>query len=144
MNKQHALVAFAVIARLLWPADARAADMDELAKYLGFIEGFQHLFEFCQAEAKLSDREIKYSRDHIGERRALIFSGTNEQQRRTIMADAPAKKEQMLQGVTQYMEKEVPNTSMKEMCRQGFFSGVIESEQKADSKEVAAIRKAKQ
>jgi hypothetical protein len=32
---------------------------------------------------------------------------------------------------------------LKELCKQGFFAGVMESEQKSEANEIAAIRKAK-
>lgn len=143
MRKSHAVFAFALILRLSSPGEARAADLDELSKYLAFIEGFQHLFEFCQAEAKLPLAQVKYARDHIGERRALIFTGLNEAQRKQISADAQGKKAQMLEGIMQHVAKEQPNQELKDLCKSGFFHGVMESEQKSESKETAAIRKAK-
>jgi len=66
VRKRYPVMALAVILRLGWPGEGRAADLDELSKYLAFIEGFQHLFEFCQAEAKLPVTQVKYARDHIG------------------------------------------------------------------------------
>jgi hypothetical protein len=143
MRKPYAVVALAVILRLGWPGEARAADLDELSKYLAFIEGFQHLFEFCQAEAKLPGAQVKYARDHIGERRALILAGLDEAQRKRISADAQGKKAQMLDGIMQHVAKEQPNKKLKDLCKEGFFEGVMESEQKSEAKEAAAIRKAK-
>jgi len=143
MRRSHLIVVLAAILRLGWPSEARAADLDELSKYLAFIEGFQHLFEFCQAEAKLPAAQVKYARDHIGERRALILAGLDEAQRRKISADAQGKKAQMLDGIMQHVAKEQPNKKLKDLCKEGFFEGVMESEQKSEAKESAAIRKAK-
>jgi hypothetical protein len=144
MRKSYAVVALVVILRLGWPGEVQAADdLGELSKYLAFIEGFQHLFEFCQAEAKLPIAQVKYARDHIGERRALIFTGLSESQRAKISADAVGKKKQMLEGVMQHVAKEQPNKKLKELCKEGFFEGVMESEQRSEAKETAAISKAK-
>jgi hypothetical protein len=143
LPKSYPVVALAVILRLGWPGEARAADLDELSKYLAFIEGFQHLFEFCQAEARLPSAQIKYGRDHIGERRALIFAGLSESQRAKISADAVGKKKKMLDGIMEHVAKEQPNKKLMDLCKEGFFEGVMESEQKAEAKETAAIRKAK-
>ena len=90
------------------PRGAEAANLGELAKYLAFIEGFQHLFEFCQAEAKLPDEQVTYARQHIGERRALIFAGLNETQRAKITADAPTMKKQMLDAMDKRTKKDHP------------------------------------
>jgi hypothetical protein len=125
-------------------APARAADIGELSKYLAFIEGFQHLYEFCQAETQLPAEQVIYARNHIAERGALVFAGLNESQRDQVMADTPAKKKQMLEGVTQAVKKDNPNASMPALCKQGFFEGVIKSERGSEAKEVAAIQKAKQ
>ena len=143
MRTPFAVMALAAVLRLGWPAEARAADLDELSKYLAFIEGFQHLFEFCQAEARLPAAQVKYARDHIGERRALIFASLDEAQRKKVSADAQGKKAQMLDGIMQHVAKEQPNKKLKDLCREGFFEGVMESEQKSEAKETAAIRKAK-
>ena len=143
MRKSYPVVALALILRLAWPGEARAADLDELSKYLAFIEGFQHLFEFCQAEAKLPVAQVTYARNHIADRRALIFAGLSESQRAKISADAVAKRKQMLEGVMQHVAKEQPNRKLKDLCKEGFFEGVMESEQKSEAKETAAIRKAK-
>jgi hypothetical protein len=123
---------------------ARAADIGELSKYLAFIEGFQHLYEFCQAETQLPAEQVIYAGNHIAERRALVFAGLNEAQRNQVMADSPAKKEQMLDGVTQAIKKDNPKNSLPELYKQGFFEGVIKSERGSEEKELAAIRKAKQ
>jgi hypothetical protein len=143
VGKRYPVMALAVILRLGWAGEGRAADLDELSKYLAFIEGFQHLFEFCQAEAKLPVTQVKYARDHIGDRRALIFAGLTEKERTKISADAAAKKKQMLEGIMQHAAKEQPNKKLKDLCKEGFFEGVMESEQKSEAKETAAIRKAK-
>jgi hypothetical protein len=74
-----------------WPSGVYAANLDELSKYLAFLDGFQHLVEFCPAEAKLPDNEVNYARP----------------------------------------------------CKEDFFSGVVDAEKRADEKELAAIRKAK-
>jgi hypothetical protein len=125
-------------------APARAVDLDELTKYLGFIESFQRIFEFCQAETKLSDKATKYARDHIGERRALILSGLNERQRDRVYADAEAMRGKVLDRFVQQLDKDQPSKDLSELCRtDGFFAGVLSSEAKAQDKEVAAIRKAK-
>jgi hypothetical protein len=125
-------------------APARAADLGELSKYLAFIEGFQHLYEFCQAETPLPAEQVIYARNHIAERRALVFAGLTESQRNQVIADTPAKKKQMLDGVTQAVKKDNPNASLPALCKQGFFEGVIQSERGSEAKEVAAIQKAKQ
>jgi hypothetical protein len=123
--------------------DARAADLDEHSKYLAFIEGFQHFFEFCQAETTLPEAQVTYARNHIGERRALIFAGLHEIQRNKIIADAPAKKEVMVKGVMDNLKKDPASAPLSDLCKRGFFEGVMDSEQKSEAKEVAAIRKAK-
>jgi hypothetical protein len=125
-------------------APARAADLDELTKYLGFIESFQRIFEFCQAETKLSDKAVKYARDHIGERRALILSGLNERQRDRVYTDAEAMRGKVLDQFVRQLDKDQPSKDLPELCRtDGFFAGVIASEAKAQDKEVAAVKKAK-
>ena len=125
-------------------APARAADLDELTKYLGFIESFQRIFEFCQAETKLPDKAVKYARDHIGERRALILSGLNERQRDRVYTDAEAMRGKVLNQFVRQLDKDQPSKDLPELCRtDGFFAGVIASEAKAQDKEVAAIKKAK-
>jgi hypothetical protein len=123
---------------------AKAADLDELSKYLAFIEGFQYLFEFCQAETKLPDKQISYAWGHIGKRRALIFSGLNEAQRSKIMEDMPAKRGLMIRNVLDHVAKDQPGVPLKHLCLSGFFEGVMDSEQKSEAKEAAAIAKAKQ
>jgi hypothetical protein len=143
VRKSRPVLALAVTLNLVWPGEGGAADLDELSTYLGFIEGFQHLFEFCQAEAKLPAAQIKYARDHIGDRRALIFAGLSERERAKIAADATAKRKQMLDDVMQHVAKAQPNKKLKDLCEEGFFEGVMESEQKSEAEETAAIRKAK-
>src|SRR6202521_1091586 len=107
-------------------APGRAADLDELSKYLGFIESFQRIFEFCQAETKLSDKAVKYARDHIGERRALILSDLNERQRETVYADAEAMRARVLDRFVQQLVKDQPSKDLQELCRtDGFFAGVV-------------------
>jgi hypothetical protein len=125
-------------------APARAADLEELSKYLGFIEGFQYVFEFCQAEADLPDKDIQYARDHISERRALIFAGLSERQRSRISEGALGKKAEMLQGFMKYIAKETPDKTLPELCRTDeFFGGIINSETRAQEREITAIVKAK-
>lgn len=121
----------------------KAADLDELAKYLGFIEGFQHLFEYCQAETKLPVKEVTYAREHIATRRAMIFAGLNETERSKVSEDAEDKKKQMLDGIAKSVAKSNPNAKMKDLCKQGFFTGVMESEVESEKKEEAAIKEAK-
>lgn len=121
----------------------KAADLDELAKYLGFIEGFQSLFESCQAEATLPAKEISYAREHIAVRRALIFAGLSEDDRNKVSEDAQDKKKQMLDGVAKSIAKSSPKAKMKDLCKQGFFTGVMESEVESEKKEEAAIKEAK-
>ena len=125
------------------PRGAEAANLGELAKYLAFIEGFQHLFEFCQAETKLPDDQVTYARQHIGERRALIFAGLNETQRAKIAADAPAMKKQMLDAMDKRTKKDHPGRPLKELCKIGYFEGVVTAEKESADKERAAILKAK-
>ena len=144
MIKRGAACMLMATATLLHVAPARAADLGALAKYLGFIDSFQRIFEFCQAETKLSDKAIKYARDHIGERRALILSGLNERQRARVYADAEAMRGKVLDQFVRQLDKDQPSTDLPKLCRtDGFFAGVIASEAKAQDKEVAAIRKAK-
>jgi hypothetical protein len=127
-----------------WPLAARAAELEELSKYLAFIEGYQHLFEFCQAETQLPAEIVQYSRTHIAERRALIFAGLNEGERRKLMDASVAKKAQVIGGFMQFMRKEQPNRTLPELCKQdGFFAGVVQSETKSEDKESAAIKQAK-
>jgi hypothetical protein len=142
---KRSIVCFLVAtAALAWAAPARAADLDALSKYLGFIESFQRIFEFCQAETKLPDKAIKYARDHIGERRALILSGLNERQRESVYAAAAAMQGKVLDRFMQRLAKDQPDKNLQELCRtDGFFAGVVSTEAKAQDKEVAAIRKAK-
>jgi hypothetical protein len=122
---------------------AKAVDLDELSKYLAFIESFQHFFEYCQAETTLPEAQVSYARNHIGARRALIFAGLHEIQRDKIIADTPAKKALVLKGVMENIKKDASSASLKDLCKQGFFEGVVDSEQKSEAKEAAAIRKAK-
>lgn len=144
MIKRGGACILVATATLLSVAAAPAADLGALSKYLGFIESFQRIFEFCQAEAKLSDKAIKYARDHIGERRALILSGLNERQRDKVYADAEGMRGKVLDQFMQQLAKDRPSNDLPELCRiDGFFAGVIASEAKAQDKEVAAIRKAK-
>jgi hypothetical protein len=143
MIKHSVMLALGAALSLGWPGGARAANLDELSKYLAFIDGFQHLFEFCQAEAKLPADEVNYARQHIGERRALIFAGLSPAQRDKITTDSQPKKKRMLDGVMGHVRKTTPNTPLKQLCKEGFFAGVIESEKGSEEKERAAIRKAK-
>jgi hypothetical protein len=128
---------------LLATPTARAADLDELTKYLAFIEGFQYFFEFCQAETRLPDAQVTFARAHVGERRALIFAGLSATQRDRIAADMPPKRAQMIKNVLDHFAKDQPGVPLKHLCLAGFFEGVMDSEQKSIAKEVAAIRKAK-
>jgi hypothetical protein len=124
--------------------NGRAANLDELSKFLGFIEGFQHLYEFCQAEfPQLPAAQVQYARTHIWERRALILSGLDEKTRDKIAQDAQGKKKQMLAGIMRYIQEKMNNRPLKDLCKEGFFSGVADSEQKSDAKEIAAIQQAK-
>ena len=126
------------------PTVAGAAKLGELSKYLAFVEGFQHLFEFCQAETALPDEQVTYARRHIGERRAFIFAGLDEKQRARISADSPAKKKIMLDGVAEHIKQEHPGKSLKDLCREGYFEGIMAAEQESDDEERAAIRRAKE
>jgi hypothetical protein len=126
------------------PHAAGAANLNELSKYLAFIEGFQHLFEFCQAETTLPDEQVTYARLHIGERRAFIFTGLDEAQRVRISADSPAKKKTMLDGIARHVRQEHPGKTLKDLCREGYFEGVMAAEKESDDEERAAIAKAKQ
>jgi hypothetical protein len=143
MRLRAASAALVLSGALASAPDAKAVDLDELSKYLAFIEGFQYLFEYCQAEAPLPDKQVSYARAHIGERRAVIFAGLHEIQRDKIVADMPAKRTIMVKGVLDHLKKEQPGKSMTELCKAGFFEGVVDSEQKSETKETAAIRKAK-
>lgn len=125
------------------PPKAKAVDLNELTKYLAFIEGFQYIFEYCQAEATLPEKQIAFARTHIGERRALIFAGLHEIQRDKIVADMPPKRAIMIKGVLDSLKKEQPGKALRDLCKQGLFEGVMESEEKSREKEVAAIQKAK-
>ena len=125
------------------PPSAKAVDLGELTKYLTFIEGFQYFFEFCQAEAALSEKLVASARNHIGERRALIFAGLHEIQRDRIVADMAPKKPQMIKSVLDSTKRDKPGVTLADLCKQGFFEGIMDSEQKSAEKEVAAIRKAK-
>jgi hypothetical protein len=137
----------AVLGLALWtvsPHATRAAELEELSKYLAFIEGYQHLFEFCQAETTLPDEIVQYSRTHIADRRALIFVGLSEGERQKVMDASVAKKAQVIAGFMQFMRKEQPNRTLPELCKQdGFFAGVVQSETKSEDKESAAIKQAK-
>jgi hypothetical protein len=144
MTRRGAAAMLMATTTLLNAAPAQAVDLDALAKYLGFIESFQHIFEFCQAETKLSDKAIKYARDHIGERRALILSGLNERQRERVYTDAEAMRGKVFDQFVLQLDKDQPSKDLPKLCRtDGFFAGVIASEARAQDKEVAAIRKAK-
>jgi hypothetical protein len=143
LRLRAAAVALALGGLLAAAPTAKAVDLDELSKYLTFIEGFQYLFEFCQAETKLPEKQITFARGHIGERRALIFAGLSETQRDKIMEDLPAKRASMIKGVLDHVNKDRPGVPLKHLCLSGFFEGVMDSEQKSVAKEVAAIRKAK-
>ena len=143
MIKRSAVVVLGGLLCLCGLQGVRAADFDELSKYLAFIEGFQHMFEFCQAETKLPADQVSFARQHIGERRSLIFAGLDEAQRDRISADAQPKKKQMLAGVMDYMKKNGHEKPLRELCREGFFAGIVESEKNGEAKEVAAIQKAK-
>jgi hypothetical protein len=143
MIKHTAALAVAAVLGFGPITAAKSADLDELAKYLGFIEGFQYLFEFCQAETRLPRKEIDYAREHIGERRAMILSGLTEKQRERIYEDAADTKKVMLDGVMKTIRRDDPDVRLRDLCRKGFFTGVIESEQGSERKEEAAIRKAK-
>jgi len=111
----RAMSAALALGGLLATSNARA-DLDELSKYMAFIEGFQYLFEFCQAEAKLPDKQVSIARGHIGERRALIFSGLTEAQRDNIIADMPAKRTLMIKGVLEHVNKQQPGVPLKHLC----------------------------
>jgi hypothetical protein len=138
-----ATAALALGATIGFAPQAKAVDLDEHTKYLAFIEGFQYFFEYCQAEATLPEAQVSFARAHIGERRALIFAGLHEIQRNKIMADMPAKKALMIKGVMENLKKEQANAPLNDLCKRGFFEGVVDSEQKSKAKEVAAITKAK-
>ncbi len=125
------------------PRDAKAVDLNELSKYLAFIEGFQYIFEFCQVETTLPQKQVTFARSHIGERRALIFAGLNETQREKIVADMPTKRAAMIKGMLDQAKKDQPGVPLKDLCKQGIFEGVMESERESAAKETAAIRKAK-
>jgi hypothetical protein len=143
MRKLPGVLALSVLLGLGSPGAARAVDLDELSKYLAFIEGFQYLFEFCQAEATLPKDQVTFAREHIGERRALIFAGLDEDQRKKITTDAVGKKTQMIEAMMRHVARELPGRALKDLCKEGFFQGVMESEQNARSKEVGEIMKAK-
>ena len=130
---------------LFFASGAKASpNLDELTKYLAFIESFQYFFEFCQAETRLPDNQVNFARSHIGERRALIFAGLNEEQRDKVVAGMPDKKTQMIKGVLETVGKEQPGVPLKHLCLAGFFEGIMDSEQKSSGKETAAIRKLKE
>jgi hypothetical protein len=122
---------------------AKAVDIDELANYLAYIESFQYHFEFCQAETKLPEDQVTFAWKHIAERRRLIFSGLDEAQRERVMEEMPAKRKIMITEVLAGMRKDQPDAKLKDLCKEGFFEGIIKSENKSRAKEVAAIRKAK-
>jgi hypothetical protein len=147
MNKCLGLpVAAAVLALAgLLPASGAKAtpNLDELARYLAFIESFQYFFEFCQAETRLPDNQVTFARTHIGERRALIFAGLNEEQRATLVAGMPDKRTQMIKSVLETVGKDQPGVPLKHLCLAGFFEGIMDSEQKSGAKERAAIQKLK-
>ena len=122
---------------------AKAVDLDELTKYLAFIEGFQYFFEFCQAETTLPEAQVSYARNHIGERRALIFAGLHEIQRNKITADMPVKRAMMVKGVMDNLKKDPSSPPLADLCKRGFLEGVVDTERKSEAKEIDAIRKAK-
>lgn len=122
---------------------AKAADLDELTKYLAFIEGFQYIFEYCQAETALPETQVAFARRHIGERRALIFSGLDEMQREKLITDMPPKRSLMIKAMLDDARRDPSGMPLKDLCKQGLFEGVIDSEQKSAAREVAAIEKAK-
>jgi hypothetical protein len=134
-----------VLAFLLGSTGAtRAADLQELAKYLGFIESFQQVFESCQAEVRLPDNLIRVSRDHIAQRRALIFAGLNDEQRRQISAAAAEMRGEILAQFMRQAQQDAPDKELRELCKiDGFFAGIVESETKSDAGETAAIGRAK-
>src|ERR1700674_2278868 len=126
MIRPNAACILIATATFLNVAPARATYLDELAKYLGFIESFQRIFEFCQAETKLSDKSVKYARDHIGERRAWILSDLNERQHKKVYADAEAMRARVLDRFVQQLVKDQPSKDLQELCRtDGFFAGVV-------------------
>ena len=133
------------LAALLASAGAKAApNLDELTRYLAFIESFQYFFEYCQAETKLPDSQVNFARAHIGERRALIFAGLNEDQRGKLITAMPDKKAQMIKGVLETVGKDQPGVPLKHLCLAGFFEGIMDSEQKSSAREETAIRKLKE
>jgi len=138
-----ATAALALSGAMALAPQARAVDLDEHTKYLAFIEGFQYFFEFCQAETTLPEAQVTFARAHIGERRALIFTGLHEIQRNKILADMPAKKALVIKSVMENLKKDPSSAPLPDLCKRGFFEGVMDSEQKSREKEVAAIRKAK-
>ena len=81
------------------PGAARSADLEALTKYFAFIEAFRHFFEYRQAEAQLPEFRVQYARSHIGDRRAVIFAGLNEAERKKISDDSVAKKWEMVENV---------------------------------------------
>ena len=143
MNRNLAVALMAIVMQFAAPATARAADIDAHTKYLAFIEAFQYFFEYCQAETQLPEAQVRYARDHIGERRALIFTGLNEGERKKIAEEAGAKKWEMVEYVLSYVRKNKLDMPLGDMCRQGFFEGIMDSERRDEEKEVDAIRKAK-
>ena len=143
MIKRRAVFLLAVTLTLAGPVAAKAADLPELTKYLGLIEGFQYMFEYCQTKTKLSSDQVKYARGHIAERRALIFAGLDEAARKKISVDAQAMKKLVLDSMMKKLRESEPNWDLGDWCKGGLLDGVIDSEQKSETKEVAAIRKAK-
>ena len=143
MIKGAALCILAATATVLNVASAQAADLGTLSKYLAYIESFQRIFEFCQAETKLQEKAVKYAREHIGERRALILSGLNQRQREKVYAEGEATRGKVLDHFIEHLEDR-PNKGLAELCRtDGFFAGIVASETKAQDQEIAAIKKAK-
>ena len=143
MTLRMAAAALALSGSMAFAPQAKAVDLDEHSKYLAFIEGFQYFFEFCQAETTLPDPQVTFARAHIGERRALIFAGLHEIQRNKVLTDMPAKKALVIKGVMENLKKDAASAPLPDLCKRGFFEGVMDSEQKSKEKEVAAIRKAK-
>jgi hypothetical protein len=56
----------------------------------------------------------------------------------------PAKRGLMIKNVLDNVARDQPGVPLKHLCLAGFFEGVMESEQKSETKEAAAIVKAKQ
>jgi hypothetical protein len=143
MGVRAATAALVLGGALAPSSSAKAVDLAALSKFLAYIEGFQYVFEICEAETKLPAAQVAYARKHIAERRALIFAGLHEIQRDKVIADMPPKKAAMIKGMMDHIKKEEGGTPLKELCKKGYFEGVVASEQESEAKEVAEIRKAK-